>query len=88
MTANSFADAEAELIRARELAPERPEAELWLRICRARKLKADGQHEAASAAYQAALEIEADNREALEGANMERRKRPRLIQRLFGSGDD
>jgi PilZ domain-containing protein len=88
LTANSFADAEAELIRARELAPERPEAELWLRICRARKLKADGQHEAASAAYQAVLEIEADNREALEGANIERRKRPRLIQRLFGSGDD
>lgn len=88
LTANRFAEAEAELSRARELAPERPEAELWLRICRARKHKADGEHEAASAAYQAVLEIEADNREALEGANIERRKRPRLIQRLFGSGDD
>jgi tetratricopeptide (TPR) repeat protein len=88
LTANRFADAEAELARARELAPERPEAELWIRICRARRLKADGDNEAASAAYQSVLEIEADNREALEGANTERRKRPRLIQRLFGSGDD
>jgi hypothetical protein len=88
LTASRFADAEAELARARELAPERPESELWLRICRARKLKADGENEAACAAYQAVLEIEADNREALEGASMEKRKRPRLIQRLFGSGDD
>jgi hypothetical protein len=88
LTANRFADAEAELARARELAPERPEAELWLRICRARRYKADGELEAANAAYRAVLEIEADNREALEVVEAERRKRPRLIQRLFGSGDD
>jgi hypothetical protein len=88
LTANRFSDAETELSRARELAPERPESELWLRICRARRYKAGGELEAASAAYRAVLEIEADNREALEVVESERRKRPRLIQRLFGSGDD
>jgi hypothetical protein len=90
LAAARFDDATAELERALELNPDSGDAELWLRVCRARKLMANGQQDQALDAYRAVLEFDAEHREALAfvASVREAKKRPGLIGRWFGSEDD
>jgi curved DNA-binding protein CbpA len=90
LAASRFDEAAAEFERVCDLDPERGEARIWLHVCRARELMANGQETEAREAYRMVLELDPEHREALSQTQTEReeKKRPGLMSRWFGSGDD
>ena len=90
LAASRFEEAAAEFERVCDLDPEREDAKIWLHVCRARELMADGQEDEARDAYRVVLNLDPAHREALSqvGDVGDEKKRPGLISRWFGSEDD
>lgn len=86
LTMGQLREAEIKLKGALELDPTNEPGRLWLAVCEARQLKAQGRGEEAVERYRAVLEIDPGHREALEAtAGQGDRKRAGLLGRFFGS---
>jgi hypothetical protein len=87
LASSRFEQAELELEQLCTLRPGHRDSQIWLRVCRARRLKAERKPDLAIEEYRAVLELDPDHREALEHAGR-RRKRGGLGGKWFGGDDE
>jgi tetratricopeptide (TPR) repeat protein len=91
LASSRFDEAAAAFERVCELDPDRNDAQIWLHVCRARELMANGHEEQAREAYRVVLGLDPAHHEALSQVrndDLDERKRTGLMSRWFGSGDD
>ena len=86
LAGSRFDQAELELERLCELCPDHRDSQVWLHVCRARKLKAERRPDAAIEHYRAVLALDPQHREANEHV-ARGRKRGGVVGKWF-SGDD
>ena len=87
LASSRFEQAQLELEQLCALRPGHRDSQIWLRLCRARRLKAERKPDAAIEEYRAVLELDPEHREALEHVGP-RRKRGGLGGKWFGGDDE
>ncbi len=87
LAGSRFDQAELELERLCEQHPEHRDSQVWLHVCRARRLKAARRPEAALDHYRAVLAIDPEHREAIEHVGRGKKRGGGLVGKWF-SGDD
>jgi hypothetical protein len=87
LASSRFDQAEHELEQLCQLRPGHRDAQIWLRVCRARRLKAERKAELAQEEYRSVLELDPEHREALENVGP-RRRRGGIGGKWFGGGDE
>jgi predicted Zn-dependent protease len=88
LASSRFDHAELELEQLCQLRPGHRDAQIWLRVCRGRRLKAERKAELAQEEYRAVLELDPEHREALENVGPRRRRGGGIGGKWFDGGDE